>query len=146
MVGSHYHKSFVRMLLVEFISYFDCIIKILYLAESCCRIIAVASPVYFSALYHQEEPLAHIFRQEVDGRTCDILERQILFCSVNSIWNSASVFLRCFLALEKNHFVSFVAFLCIFIITSGYAVTIFVGHLVEVFSVFVFFVFRFYKV
>ena len=52
VVGGNNDQRFFRMFLVEFVSYFDSVIHVLYFIEYGSGVISVASPVDLSTFYH----------------------------------------------------------------------------------------------
>ena len=73
VVGCDDNQRFVRMLFIELVCHFDGIVHVYNLFKSCCRIVAMASPVDFSAFHHQKETVRILLAEEMDGCPSNIL-------------------------------------------------------------------------
>ena len=110
------------MLLIKFVSHLNGIVHIFHFIEHSSGVISMASPVYLSTFYHQEETFILTFRQEIDSAFGNLCQCQITLFAVNGIRQAGRI---CSFFLDKNHFVSFAGFRFIVIVTTRHCISCF---------------------
>ena len=80
----------------------------------------MAGPVNLTAFHHEEEAVFAVLflHEEVDGCTCDVLQREVVLSAVKGIRNRTTVHLACLLCLEENHLVRLLRLLLVVLVTT----------------------------
>ena len=104
VVGCDDNERFVGVLFVKFVGHSDGLIHVDYFVENSGSIVAVASPVDFSTLNHEEETVFSLLRKKLDAGTGNLLQRKVRLFAVNGVGQRGTVGFAGFLGLKQNHF------------------------------------------